>query len=89
MRPIFLLLMALFVLLQYQLWFAPGGIKSAHALHRNIQLQVTENKTLSQRNAILLSDIQDLKQSNQAIEAHARNDLGMIKDGEVFYQVVK
>lgn len=45
------------------------------------------NKKLAERNAILMADIFDLKHGNEAIEEHARNDLGMIKKGEVFYQI--
>lgn len=89
MRPIVLILIALFVLLQYQLWFATGGIMSAYHLNKNIHQQIFENKTFANRNAVLAADIDDLKHGNEAIEKRARNDLGMIKKGEVFYQVVK
>lgn len=87
MRSILLIFVALFFLLQYQLWFATGGILSAYRLNKNLNYQVAENKKLEERNAILMADIFDLKHGNQAIEERARNDLGMIKRGEVFYQI--
>ncbi|MBT8506427.1 cell division protein FtsB [Coxiella-like endosymbiont of Rhipicephalus sanguineus] len=87
MRAIVLILVALFFLLQYQLWFAAGGILSTYRLHENLNYQMAANKKLAERNAVLMADIFDLKHGNQAIEEHARNDLGMIKKGEVFYQI--
>ena len=89
MRPIIGILIALLVLLQYQLWFAAGGVVSIYHLNKNIHQQLLENKTFADRNAVLAADIDDLKNGNEAIEEYARNDLGMIKKGEVFYQVVK
>lgn len=87
MRAIVLILVAFFFLLQYELWFAAGGILSAYHLHENLNYQMAANKKLAERNAVLMADIFDLKHGNQAIEEHARNDLGMIKKGEVFYQI--
>ena len=89
MRPIIGILIALFILLQYQLWFAAGGVMSVYHLNKNIHQQILENKTFTNRNAVLSTNIDDLKNGNEAVEEHARNDLGMIKKGEVFYQVVK
>ncbi|MFW0089517.1 MAG: cell division protein FtsB [Coxiella endosymbiont of Haemaphysalis qinghaiensis] len=87
MRFILLIFVALFFLLQYQLWFETGGILSVYRLRKNLHYQVAENKKLAERNAVLMADIFDLKHGNQAIEERARNDLGMIKKGEVFYQI--
>lgn len=89
MRPIVGILIALFIVLQYQLWFAAGGVMSVCHLSKNIHQQILENKIFANRNAVLAADIDDLKNGNKAIEEHARNDLGMIRRGEVFYQVVK
>ena len=89
MRPIFFVLMALFALLQYQLWFASGGVVSIYHLHKNIEKQQIVNQRLTSRNAVLMADIKDLKSGNEAIEERARDELGMVKKGEVFYQIVK
>ena len=89
MKPIILVLLALFALLQYELWFAPGGAMTAYHLHKNIVKQTQINKQLAARNTILGADIQDLKNGNEAVAERARNDLGMIKKGEVFYQIVR
>ena len=87
MRSIILIFITLFFVLQYQLWFTAGGILSVYHLHKNINHQMAENKKLIERNTVLTADIFDLKYGNQAIEERARNDLGMIKKGEVFYQI--
>ncbi|MFV9989044.1 MAG: cell division protein FtsB [Coxiella endosymbiont of Dermacentor nuttalli] len=87
MRLIILILLITFFLLQYQLWFAASGILSAYRLYENLNYQAVENKKLTERNAVLIADIFDLKHGNQAIEERARNDLGMIKKSEVFYQI--
>ncbi|WP_211923770.1 cell division protein FtsB [Coxiella endosymbiont of Amblyomma nuttalli] len=84
-----IILITLFILLQYQLWFTTGGIISIYHLNQKIHRQMLENKGFANRNAVLIADIDNLKHGNEAIEERARNDLGMIKKGEVFYQVVK
>lgn len=89
MKAIFLALFILLLVLQYQLWFAPGGVTSLFRLQQSIQHQIDMNKQLAARNNQLIADINDLKNGNEAIEERARNDLGMIKKGEVFYQIVK
>lgn len=88
MKSIITILVALLVLLQYEVWLAPRGVMTAYRLHQNIVSQTAINTRLKKRNAVLLADTQDLKNGNEAVEERARNDLGMIKSGEVFYQVV-
>lgn len=87
MRSVIFIFVALLFVLQYQLWFATGGVLSAYRLHKDLNYQAAENKKLEERNAVLMADIFDLKHGDQAIEERARNDLGMIKKGEVFYQI--
>jgi len=52
-------------------------------------MQTIENEELKKRNALLLFQIKRLRNSKDATEARARNELGMVKKGETFYQVVK
>jgi cell division protein FtsB len=89
MKPIIFALITLLGVLQYQLWFAPGGIVPTVRLQHAIEQQAAVNKKLIARNDEITADIQDLKTGNEAVEEHGRNDLGMIKHGEVFYQIVK
>ena len=52
-------------------------------------MQRQENLELRERNAALQAEVTDLRQGLDAIEEHAREDLGMVKEGETFYQVVE
>ncbi|MCX7125228.1 MAG: cell division protein FtsB [Gammaproteobacteria bacterium] len=82
-------LVILLILLQYELWFSDGGVKTVFQMQKDISAQAKKNDQLDKRNQILIAEIKDLQSGNAAIEARARNDLGMVKQGEVFYQVVK
>ena len=82
-------LVAWLLVLQYQLWLAPGGLIAAWKLKKNIHHQLALNNTLKQRNEEIAADIRDLKAGNEAIEQRARHEIGMIKKDERFYQVVK
>ena len=48
-----------------------------------------ENQQLRERNQALEAEVQDLKQGLGAIEERAREELGMIKEGETFYQIIE
>lgn len=87
LRWIALVLVLLLIGLQMKLWSAHGGVHEVEALRVAIKKQGDENGRLQQRNQALAADVADLKNGNQAIEARARTGLGLIKPGEVFYQV--
>lgn len=89
MRMILGALLVLLLLLQYEFWFSDGGVKTVWQLQKSISKQAQKNDQLDKRNQVLIAEIKDLQSGNAAIEARARNDLGMVKKGEVFYQVVK
>lgn len=88
MKPIVIALAALFIILQYKLWFEKGGVSEVKQLRQSIEDQKTQNKELVSRNNAFVAEIKDLKGGQAAVEERARNDLGMIKSGEVFYQIV-
>jgi cell division protein FtsB len=89
MRTLALVLIALIGLLQYPLWFGKGGWLQAWAVERQLKNQQGLNRTLTLRNSALDADVRDLKQGTDAIEERARSELGMIRDDEVFFQVVR
>lgn len=88
MKAVLIALVALLLLLQYQLWFGQGGLITIVHLKQQISLQQKENQELKERNTNLMADIDDLKKGNEAAEERARHDLGMIKKGETFYHTV-
>ncbi len=89
MRALVWALVVLLGLLQYNLWFMPGGVIAAWKLRYNIHLQQQKNAKRQEQNAVLTADIRDLRSGDEAIEERARNELGMIRPGETFYQIVQ
>jgi cell division protein FtsB len=80
---------ALLLFLQYRLWFEAGGIKDMYRLKRELALQEQKNDAMKKQNDELLFQVERLQKSQDATESRARNELGMIKKDEVFYQIVK
>lgn len=89
MRTVALLLMLLLVALQAKLWFGDGGLMEVWELNRRLDTQVKENAQLTERNRSLDAEVQDLKQGLEAVEERARSEMGMIKEGEVFHQIIE
>ncbi|MBS0432824.1 MAG: cell division protein FtsB [Proteobacteria bacterium] len=87
-RWVALILVVLLIALQLKLWLGEGGMRDLDALRARVAAQETENAQLKKRNEALSAEVQDLKHGQQAIEARARSELGLIKPGETFYQVV-
>ncbi len=88
MRIITLILVVLFVLLQFKLWLGEGGFTEVARLEDRVELQREKNDELLQRNARLQAEVEDLRERLEAVEERARNELGLIKPAEEFYQVV-
>jgi len=89
MKKLLILLVILLVYLQYSLWFGDGSLQDVWRLHKDVEQQREENAGLRERNEALEAEVLDLQQGLEAIEERAREDLGMIKKGETFYQVVE
>lgn len=89
LRWILLLLLLLCIALQVKLWSGQGGRADLRRLQARVEQQKAENALLLQRNEALAADVDDLKTGTDAIEEKARGELGMIKPGETFYQVVE
>jgi cell division protein FtsB len=89
MRWLALGLLLLLLLLQYRLWFAEGSLAELHRLKAEIEQQQALNETLRVRNDRLEEEVLELQQGLETVEERARRDLGMIREGEVYYQVVE
>ena len=79
----------LILLLQYPLWFGKGGWLRAWDLDRQVSAQKKNNDDLKRRNTGLEAEVKDLKNGLEAIEERARFELGMVKDNEVFFQILE
>jgi cell division protein FtsB len=82
-----LVLVILIALLQYPLWLGKGSWLRVWEVDRQLQAQREVNRKLEQRNAGLDEEVRDLKSGFDAIEEHARYELGLIRQDEVFVQV--
>ncbi len=89
MRLLTFVFVLIIAALQYPLWLGKGGWLRVWDLDRQINLQKTANTELKERNDTLDAEVRDLKQGSAAIEERARSELGMIKQDEVFYQVMQ
>jgi len=89
MKLLMLVLVALIALLQYPLWLGKGSWLSVWEVNQQVIAQHETNQQWKIRNAALDAEVRDLKQGHDAIEERARSELGMIKQDEIFFQVVE
>ena len=88
MRLLTLMLAGLIALLQYPLWLGKGSWLRVWEVDRQLAAQRDTNLTLQSRNTALDAEVRDLKQGLDAIEERARSELGMVKQDEIFFQVL-
>ncbi|MBI5890577.1 MAG: cell division protein FtsB [Nitrosomonadales bacterium] len=88
MRVVTYILLALLLLLQYPLWLGKGRWLKVWDMGKQVEAQKQVNEQTQKRNASLDAEVRDLKRGTEAIEERARNELGMVKQGEIFFQVV-
>jgi len=89
MRLITLALAALLLLIQYPLWLGKGGMLAVADLRDQVALAQAHTDGLKARNAKLDSEVRDLREGLGAVEERARLELGMIKQNEIFVQVLR
>jgi cell division protein FtsB len=82
-------LVLMLVGLQYRLWVADGGIAHSLRLQRELARNRVEVEQLRKRNAALDAGVRNLKSGLDEIEIRARQSLGMVRQGETFYLVVR
>jgi cell division protein FtsB len=85
MKFIALLLVLLLVMMQVNIWLTKDGYSRVAEIKELIQDQQKENNEMVSKNSQLREEIKDLKDGYSAIEEKAREDIGMIKEGEEFY----
>lgn len=83
------ILVFLFILLQYNIWFASNSLLETYKLKRAISSQTSNNQQLIKRNDLINTQISHLQESKQSVEDLAREELGMIKQNETFYQFIQ
>ena len=89
MKALTLIFVILIALLQYPLWLGKGSWLRVWDLSRQVANSQDKNHALKARNDTLDAEVRDLKSGRAAIEERARSELGMVKQDEVFYQVLE
>ena len=88
MRVLIMLLLIMALVLQGMLWFSDDGVRKVRQLNAAVEEQIEDNQRLETRNQNLQAEVEDLRMRLEAIEERARTDLGLVRDGETFYQVI-
>lgn len=83
------ILIILLLGLQYRLWIGEGSMAHRVELQRKIEQQQAENDILKERNRILSLEVDALKNGLDAVEERAREQMGMVKEGETFFMIVE
>lgn len=89
MKVLTLTLAALIVLIQYPLWLGKGSWFRVWEVDQQIRAQREANRQLQARNNALEAEVRDLKVGLEAIEERARSELGMIRQDEIFFQLLE
>lgn len=89
MRIIIACLILVLIGLQYKLWVGDGSVLQWFNLEQKVAVQQKKNIELAMNNQVIAAEVHELKSSSDAIEEQARYELGMIKEGEIYYHFVK
>ncbi len=88
-RIVVITFVAIFIALQYSLWNGKQNVFDLYRSKEQLNELRTNNQKYRARNDRLHEDVIDIKNRASAIESQARYDLGLIKPGETYYQIVR
>jgi cell division protein FtsB len=89
MRPLLVALLGLLFLLQYRLWLGEGGIRERQGLETQARAGEESNQRLRERNDALARQVLELQEGDEMLEAVAREELGLVRQGEEFILFVE
>lgn len=84
-----LILAALLLLVQGDLWFGKGNMPYVMGLQKQLDLQRAANVQALDRNTRVAAEVADLKEGLEMVEEKARSELGMLRPDEILVQVAK
>jgi cell division protein FtsB len=88
-RTAAVLLVALLLVVQGQLWFGRGSVGEVQQMQRKLDEQKARNAQAVQANERLAAEVRDLQEGLEMVEEKARSELGMVKPNEVLVQIAK
>ena len=86
MRVLIAILLFLIVVVQYRIWVGADSLVDVWQLEQAVAAQREENQRLRIRNQQLAAEVRDLKNGLAAVEARAREELGMVRKDETLYR---
>ena len=89
MKILLSIIILLVILLQYRLWYGDGGIEEIQAYQQRLDDLNEQVEEKRERNEALYAEVEDLRKGQEALEERARDELGMIREGETFFQVLE
>ncbi|MEL5849168.1 MAG: septum formation initiator family protein [Candidatus Igneacidithiobacillus chanchocoensis] len=83
-----LALLALFLLLQYFLWFGTGSWWNVAQLHTQLEQRQSAVQKVQERNDKLAAEVLSLQNDAGAVSGLARRNLGLVGKNEIFVWVI-
>ena len=87
-RTLFWVLSLLAIALFLRLWVGPASYPDIGRLEQKIEQQTAAKDEQAEIKRRLQMDVVGLSKDDEAVEEHARSELGMVRQGETFYQVI-
>ncbi|RLA08717.1 MAG: cell division protein FtsB [Gammaproteobacteria bacterium] len=88
-KPLQLTLIALVIVLQYQLWFGENNRFETRRMERELFAEQADLEIQLARNNRLRAEVKDLQHGLDVHEELARSELGYIREDEIFFRVVE
>ena len=87
MKVLMIIFSLLLVLLLAGLWVGPGSYPDRWRTEQRIAAQQLQNQERKESIKKIEAELKDVDSAKDAIEERARNEFGMMKKGETFYEV--
>jgi cell division protein FtsB len=85
MKWLWLLLGLILLGLQYRIWLGSGSLAEIARLQHKLNEQLLHNAAIRERSRVLEIEVRELQQGTEGFEERARQEMGMIKQGETFF----
>tara|TARA_R110000868_G_C10970756_1_gene769852 strand:- start:10340 stop:10609 length:270 start_codon:yes stop_codon:yes gene_type:complete len=79
----------LVLVLQYRIWWDDSGVLASRTLEQLIERIAEDIDVLQGRNDQLKLEVTDLRDGSAILEEKAREDLGLVQDGETLILFVE
>ncbi len=90
MKFLLVIIVLLIAHFQYRLWDPiNGSLAQLHSREQELAELKKEVEEKKQRNEALYAEVEDLRKGQEALEERARDELGMIRADETFFQVLE